>query len=61
MQTDSLFDHKWPGIQVSEEYAGYTDTGTLGDGTLGTAEKGKIAVERGVDRIVDCIKNYLEK
>lgn len=60
-KTDSLFDHKWPGIQVSEEYAGYTDTGTLGDGTLGTAEKGKIAVERGVDRIVDCIKNYLEK
>lgn len=60
-KTDSLFDHKWPGIMVSEEYAGYTDTGTLGDGTLGTAEKGKIAVERGVARIVDCIKNYLEK
>lgn len=59
--TDSKFDHKWPGVIVSEEYAGYTDTGTLGDSTLGTAEKGKIAVERGVARIVDCIKNYVEK
>lgn len=59
--TDSKFDNKWAGVMVSEEYAGYTDTGTLGDGTLGTVEKGKIAVERGVERIVDCIKNYVEK
>lgn len=61
VKTDSKFEDKWPGITKDLPYAEYTDSGTLGDGTLGTAEKGKITVERGVARIVDYIKNYLEK
>ena len=61
VKTDSLFEDKWPGITKDLPYNGYTDSGTLGDGTKGTAEKGKVAVERGVDRIVDFIQNYLEK
>lgn len=61
VSSNSAFNDKWPGITKDLPYAGYTDSGTLGDATKGTAEKGKIAVERGVDRIVDCIINYLEK
>lgn len=60
-KTGSAFDDKWPGITKDFPYAGYTDSGTLGDGTKGTVEKGRITVERGVERIADCIKNYLEK
>ena len=60
VKTDSMFDNKWQGIAIDVPYAGYTDTGTLGDATKGTAEKGKIAVDRGIARIVDYIKNYLE-
>lgn len=61
VKTDSKFEDKWPGITKDLPYAEYTDSGTLGDGTKGTAEKGKIAVERGVARIADYIKNYLEQ
>lgn len=61
VKTDSKFEDKWPGITKDLPYAEYTDSGTLGDATKGTAEKGKITVERGVARIVDYIQNYLEK
>ena len=54
-------DNKRPGITNSVKYAEHTDSGTLGDATKGTAEKGKICVERGVERIVDYIQNFLEK
>ena len=43
------------------KYAEHTDTGTLGDGTKGTAEKGRITVERGVANIADYIQNFMEK
>ncbi|HWP50581.1 MAG TPA: creatininase family protein [Clostridia bacterium] len=51
----------WPTITKSVTYGSYTKTGTLGDATLGSAEKGRIAVERGVKEIVACIKGYLEQ
>jgi len=51
---------EWIGITHSALYREHTDTGTLGDATKGTAEKGRIAVERGVERIADYILNYLE-
>lgn len=59
--TKSAFVNKWPGITNSVKYAEHTDTGTLGDATKGTTEKGRICVERGVERIVDYIQNFLEK
>lgn len=61
VKTDCMYADKWPAISKSVVYHDYTDTGTLGDATKGSAEKGKIAVERGVAQIVDYIKNDLEK
>ena len=40
--TNSPFVNKWPGIVNCVKYAEHTDTGTLGDGTKGTVEKGRI-------------------
>lgn len=59
--TNTPFVNNWPGITNCVKYAEHTDTGTLGDATKGTAEKGKICVERGVERIVDYIQNFMEK
>lgn len=36
-------------------YCDYTDTGTVGDGTAGSLEKGEIAFTRTIDRIVEFI------
>lgn len=59
--TNTPFVNKWPGIVNCVKYAEHTDTGTLGDGTKGTAEKGRITVERGVANIADYIQNFMEK
>lgn len=59
--SDPMFVNKWPGLTISEPYRSYTDSGSLGDATKGTAEKGAEAVKRGVERIADYILNYLEK
>ena len=59
--TNSPFVNKWPGIVNCVKYAEHTDTGTLGDGTKGTVEKGRITVERGVANIADYIQNFMEK
>lgn len=50
-----------PSIGKGYGYMDLTDTGTIGDASLGTAEKGKIVVERGVEEICKCITEYLEK
>ena len=52
---------RWPGITKSILYSEQTDSGLLGDGTVATAEKGKIAVDTALDAMEDFIKNYLEK
>lgn len=50
--TLELFEDKFPEFKQYIKFDKYTDTGTLGDAVKGTAEKGKIIVERSVDRIV---------
>lgn len=52
---------KWPGITKSILYSQQTDSGLLGDGTVATAEKGKIAVDAALDAMEDFVRNYLEK
>ena len=42
----------FPDVMTVEPYGAMSDTGVLGDATLGTAEKGKIIFERSVERIV---------
>lgn len=59
--TASPFAGQYPGIITCVKYAEHGDSGTLGDATKGTAEKGRITVERGVERIADYILNFLEK
>ncbi|WMJ83802.1 creatininase family protein [Oscillospiraceae bacterium LTW-04] len=55
------YTDQWPTITKSVVYGSYTKTGTIGDATLGSVEKGRIAVERGVKEIAACIKGYLEQ
>ena len=56
--TLELFEDKFPEFKQYIKFDKYTDTGTLGDAVKGTAEKGKIIVERSVDRIVEFIEDY---
>lgn len=52
---------KWPGITKSILFSEQTDSGLLGDATVATAEKGKIAVDTALDAMEDFVNNYLEK
>lgn len=61
VNTPNAYVDSWPSITKSVTYENYTNTGTLGDATIGTEEKGRITVERGVKEIVSFIKNYLEQ
>ena len=54
-QDPSLY--KWPDFITYTEFGEKTPNGTLGDATLGTAEKGQKIVERCVDRIVEFMKD----
>lgn len=56
--TLELFEDKFPEFKQYIPFDKYTDTGTMGDATKGTSEKGKIIVERSVDRIVEFIEEY---
>lgn len=48
-------------LTTSILYSEQTDSGLLGDGTVATAEKGKIAVDTALNAMEDFIRNYLEK
>lgn len=52
------FEDKFPEFKQYIPFDEYTLTGTLGDATKGTADKGKLIVERSVDRIVEFIEDY---
>ena len=56
--TPMMFDDKWPAIMKSVAYRDMTDSGTLGNAQVATAEKGKKAVELMLDEMEDCVKNY---
>ncbi|MEG0793953.1 MAG: creatininase family protein [Lachnospiraceae bacterium] len=56
--TLELFEDSYPEFKQFIKFGQYTNTGTLGDATKGTAEKGKIIVDRSVDRIVEFIEEY---
>lgn len=56
--TLELFEDKFPEFKQYIPFDKYTETGTLGDATKGTAEKGKIIVERSVERILEFIQEY---
>lgn len=55
-----LFEDKFPEFKQFIKFGKYTDSGTLGDATKGTAEKGEIIVERSVNRIIEFIQEYYE-
>ena len=56
--TTELFEDPFPDFKQYIKFDKYTDTGTLGDATKGTAEKGKVIVEGSVERIIDFIEEY---
>ena len=49
----------YPEVIQYRSYAEKTDTGTLGNATLGTKEKGEQIVRRAIDRIVDFVEKAL--
>lgn len=55
----ALWKNEWPNFSLYRHYAKYSTTGTMGDATKGTAEKGKLVVERAVDEMADFIQRYL--
>jgi len=58
---ESLYKDQYPNIIKYLTFDKFTNNGTIGDAKAGSAEKGKIVVERGVNEIVNFIKNVLEK
>lgn len=58
--TDSKYPDCYPNITKYIPYKQYTDTGTIGDATAGTAEKGRLIVERAVEEIAAYIKEVME-
>lgn len=55
----ALWKDQWPGFSKYRMYDKYSVTGTMGDATVGTAEKGKIVVDRFVDEATAFINDYL--
>ena len=58
-KTDSLYDDKYPDIIKYPPFTAYTSNGLIGDATKGSREKGKLIVEKAVDRLVNFIKDVL--
>lgn len=54
--TPSQYQDDYPEMIKYVELRKYTDTGTIGDATVATAEKGKILVEKCVERIIAYVK-----
>lgn len=50
-------DNHYPDILTHIPFNSYSKSGTMGDATLGTKEKGEKLVQRSVDRIVEFIEN----
>ncbi|SHH03054.1 creatinine amidohydrolase [Anaerosphaera aminiphila DSM 21120] len=61
VNSPSLYKDEYPSIQKYKKYDEYSVTGTMGDATIATAEKGKIVVEKGIEEISNFINNYLRK
>lgn len=55
--TPEEYIEPYPDIITHIPFDRYTHTGTLGDATVATAEKGRIIVDRCVNRIVEFIQN----
>lgn len=56
--TLELFEDHFPEFKQYIPFDQYTATGTLGDATRATAEKGKEIVERSIARIIEFIEEY---
>lgn len=56
--TDQLFEDNYEDFKQFIKFGAYTENGSLGDATKASPEKGKIIVERAVDRICEFIENY---
>lgn len=54
------YKDEYPDIIKYIELGAYTPNGTIGDAQAATAEKGRIIVETGVDRIVEFLKEFFE-
>jgi creatinine amidohydrolase/Fe(II)-dependent formamide hydrolase-like protein len=59
-QTDFIhFDMQKGGpVSFLEPMSRLTETGVIGDATLGTAEKGKVIVEKSAERLAEFIREF---
>ncbi len=58
--TTEKYEDRFPEFKQYIPFDRYTDTGTLGDATKGTREKGARIVEKSVARIVEFIEAYYQ-
>jgi creatinine amidohydrolase len=56
---DPQYQDKYPDIFKYVPFSAYTSNGMIGDATKASREKGKVIVEKAVNRLVDFIKNVL--
>lgn len=59
VNSPSLIEDPYPRITVYTDFIEYTKTGTLGDATKGTAEKGAETVRRAVEEISNYINDCM--
>ena len=55
------YDDQYPDIYKYMSFDSFTPNGTIGDGTMGSAEKGQIIVERAVGQMAEFIEEVLLK
>ena len=56
--TENKVTDKYPCINKYRPFGDFTDTGTIGDPFAASEEKGRLAVERGVEEITSFIQDY---
>lgn len=61
VKTELMYEDSCPDIIKYIEFGKYTDTGTIGDATVASVEKGREIVEKAVDRIVTFLQSYFNQ
>lgn len=59
VNSPALFKNNFAGLNIYKMYDQYSTTGTMGDATAATVEKGRVVVERGVNEMCAFIEEYL--
>lgn len=56
---EARYEDRYPDIHKYPPFDAFTPNGTIGDGTAGSTEKGRVIVERAVDRMAEFLREVL--